>query len=65
MKPILIGFDAPEPLAIVIVNPMNGSRRFKQICYDQQDLDNVFDRFPHQDGYVLEVLMSEPLAEVI
>lgn len=64
-KPVLIGFDGPEPYAVVIVNPIDGSRRFKQICYDLQELDNVFERFPHQEGYVLEVLMAEPLEEVV
>lgn len=65
VKPVLIGFDGPEPYAVVIVNPMDGSRRFKQICYDLQELDLVFERFPHQNGYVLEVLMAEPLEEVV
>lgn len=64
MKPVLIGFDGQEPYAIVIVNRIGGSR-FKQVCYDLQELDNVFERFSHQDGYVLEVLMAEPLEEVV
>lgn len=64
MKPVLIGFDGTEPYAVVIVNPMDG-RRFKQVCYDPQELDNVFKRFPHQNGYMLEVLMAEPLEEVV
>ena len=65
MKPVLIGFDGPEPYAVVIVNPIDGSRRFKQICYDLQELDLVFERFPHQNGYVLEVIMEETREEVV
>lgn len=64
VKPVLIGFDGPEPYAIVIVNRIGGSR-FKQVCYDLQELNNVFERFPHQEGYVLEVLMAEQLEEVV
>jgi len=58
MKPILIGFDGPEPYAIVIVNRVN-CRRFKKVCYDVAELQFVIEQHLPEEGYVLEVLMNE------
>lgn len=60
MKPILMGFDGPEPLAIVIVNRVAGNR-FKKVCYDAAELQVVFEMYPPSEGYVLEVLMNTDL----
>ncbi|VEI06631.1 hypothetical protein [Kurthia zopfii] len=58
MKPILIGFDGPEPYAIVIVNRVN-CRRFKKVCYDAFELQCVAEQYLPAEGYVLDVLMNE------
>lgn len=64
MKPTLIGFDGPEPYAIVIVQP-RGANRFKQVCYDLEELQLVFQRFTVAKNYTLEVLMNEPALEQV
>lgn len=58
MNPVYIGFNGPEPLAIVIVNHVHRSR-FKQVCYSMVELQDVFKRFSTSRGYVLDVLMND------
>ena len=59
MKPTLIGYGGPAPLAVIFWRePGKDEASFKSICYDEQDVINMYKRHTTKGDFYNKLMPS-------